>query len=329
MIDKVNVYVMTYNSDASIRCCILSLKNQDYKNFDIHVLDFGSTDYTVEDVQDMKVDIIQYPRMPIGARRALATSMSHSEKVKYVAFLDSDCKAEPDWLTNLVNSFENREQRGRVGAVGGPLRALGDNFDMGVADLMKFPLGGGLSAQGVLTNYSGAPKQVKSLATANVLYDVERVLEVGNFCSTLSGCEDAELNSRLSQKYQLWLIPWASVDHYHHFNGVKGFIKWIKGYAESRSVAYMKFGRRMFSFTMLTGIALPIGIILMLGLFVQNQFIFWSLVVFYGYVMLMCAFFSGLDKSSFIATLLMPVLHFFWGFYTLTGILRGIESDDK
>ena len=86
----VSVVMPAYNSEKYIAESIESVLNQTFKNFEIIVVDDGSTDNTRKIISDYKDNRIRYyyqENLGSGAARNLGLSNSRGN---WIAFLDSD-----------------------------------------------------------------------------------------------------------------------------------------------------------------------------------------------------------------------------------------------
>lgn len=90
---KFTFIVPNYNKGCYINECLTSIYNQTYKNFEVIVIDDGSTDNSIEEIKKFTVDrlLITDRRQAGGARNA---GLKHATG-DYIVFLDSD-----DYLTN-------------------------------------------------------------------------------------------------------------------------------------------------------------------------------------------------------------------------------------
>lgn len=111
---RVSVIVCTYNGGRTLEQCLQSLQKLDYPDYEIIVVDDGSTDDTV-DILELFPDIekIRQPNRGLSAARNAGL---HAATGSIVAYTDSDCFVDRDWLTLLVHQLE---QSG-ASAVGGP-----------------------------------------------------------------------------------------------------------------------------------------------------------------------------------------------------------------
>lgn len=116
---KFSVVVPTFNRAATLRQTLTALISQDYPDYEIIVVDDGSTDGTREMIarEFPQVHYVyQANRGPAAARNrgiAIATG-------DIIAFTDDDCLPPRDWLSRLADGYARYPQ---VAGVGGGLRA--------------------------------------------------------------------------------------------------------------------------------------------------------------------------------------------------------------
>lgn len=111
---KVSVVVCSYNGGATLRQCLESLLDVNYPDYEIIVVDDGSTDDTVDILLEFpSVKVIRQPNRGLSAARNAGLDAATGA---IVAYTDSDCFADADWLSLLVEQLE----RSGAAAVGGP-----------------------------------------------------------------------------------------------------------------------------------------------------------------------------------------------------------------
>lgn len=201
----VSIVVCVYNDEAYLIPCLESLKRQTYPDFEIIVVDDGSTDGCGNIAKGMEgiVYIYQDNQGPSVARNHGVTKA----KGKFVAFTDSDCEVKEDWLEQLIRCFDDS-----VAAVGG--RQVGHPQDNEFAKKVdRF-----LRAIGFIGDYvkpHNKLKEVSHNASCNSGYRKSAILEVGGFREGLFPGEDVDLDKRLRDKgYKILFTPEAVV--YHH-----------------------------------------------------------------------------------------------------------------
>ncbi|MCC5874997.1 MAG: glycosyltransferase, partial [Candidatus Sumerlaeia bacterium] len=93
---KISVVVATYNGGATLRECLGSLTRLDYPFYEVIVIDDGSTDNTSEILADFPmVRIHSQENKGLSVARNMGIHLAEGE---IIAFTDSDCVADPDWL---------------------------------------------------------------------------------------------------------------------------------------------------------------------------------------------------------------------------------------
>lgn len=101
-----SVVVLTCDSAATIDACLDSLVAQDHTDLEVVVVDDGSTDHTLERVAayadrlELRVVHNGARSIPRGRNLGLAAS-----RHRYVAFLDSDDWATPEWAEAIATAF--------------------------------------------------------------------------------------------------------------------------------------------------------------------------------------------------------------------------------
>jgi glycosyltransferase involved in cell wall biosynthesis len=110
----VSVVVCSYNGAATLRECLASLRGLDYPDYEVILVDDGSTDDTPAIAKDFpEVRCIRHDNLGLSAARNTGL---HAARGEVVAYTDSDCIADPSWLLYTVQAM--REQG--VHAIGGP-----------------------------------------------------------------------------------------------------------------------------------------------------------------------------------------------------------------
>lgn len=116
----VSVVIPTCNRRDVLARCLAALARQTYPAFEIIVVDDCSTDDTPAFLSAFPAEHPQLAVRTLRNETHAGANPSRNRGIRvaegeFVAFLDSDCIAEPDWLDRLVDGFESR----CVGAVTG------------------------------------------------------------------------------------------------------------------------------------------------------------------------------------------------------------------
>lgn len=102
---KVSVIIPLYNKQYQICRTINSVLNQTYTNFELIVVDDGSTDKglaIVGQYHDTRVRIVRQNNAGPGAARNMGTSQSSSE---FITYLDADDEWMPDFLQKCIDNL--------------------------------------------------------------------------------------------------------------------------------------------------------------------------------------------------------------------------------
>lgn len=104
----ISVIMLTYNREALVSRAIESILAQTCRDFEFLIVDNGSTDRSGEiadgyAAKDGRLRVIHRARGNIGAGRNTGLDVARGE---YVAFIDDDDWAEPDFLEFLLNLIE-------------------------------------------------------------------------------------------------------------------------------------------------------------------------------------------------------------------------------
>ncbi|HOA81558.1 MAG TPA: glycosyltransferase family 2 protein, partial [Defluviitaleaceae bacterium] len=107
-----SVVIPLYNKELSIGNTIQSVLDQTYQEFEIVVVNDGSTDNSlqiVEQINDPRIRIINKPNGGVSSARNRGIKEAKSE---WIALLDGDDLWTPNYLIemkNLINDFHNNK----------------------------------------------------------------------------------------------------------------------------------------------------------------------------------------------------------------------------
>lgn len=106
---KVSVLIATYNSDKTIKRAIDSILNQTFRDFELIVLDDGSTDNTKEvvtSINDQRITYIYQDNKGIASSR---NTLLHNAKGEYVIYLDADDYMDNTTLEKLIDKANEND----------------------------------------------------------------------------------------------------------------------------------------------------------------------------------------------------------------------------
>lgn len=194
---RISVVIPTRNRAEYLVQALHSVFAQTYTDYEIVVMDDGSTDDTAQRIAAwVAQDRIRYfARQPQGvsAARNAGVAEAHGE---YIAFLDSDDLFEPTKLEKQIALFDANPTLGFVHCWFSKFQA--DGTELGVRDTSFFQ--GAVYPQ-ALTHWSAL------MAMPCMLVRREVFVEVGGFDESMRWAEDMDLWRRIMRRYEIDLVP--------------------------------------------------------------------------------------------------------------------------
>ncbi len=190
---KISVIIPTYNREVTLERAIKSVLDQTYKNFELIVIDDGSTDNTSQIIDKYSGKIRYFSKLHAGVSSARNLGLEKSEGT-WVSFLDSDdywlpgkLERQIEYLTNHPGMMilQTEEQWIRNGVPVNPMKKH-------------------KKRSGWIFRYCLPLCIVSSSA---VLIHQKVFNDVGVFDESFPVCEDYDLWLRIATKYQIGLIP--------------------------------------------------------------------------------------------------------------------------
>lgn len=170
----ISVVIPAYNAEKHIRRCLKSVLRQTYDEFEVIVVDDGSSDRTADIVRsfsDSRIYLVQQANRGVSAARNLGVEIARGE---WVAFLDSDDEWEPRFLeavstaaaqfpsavavfTNIKVSVTGRH---KIRETGGRARLLSSYFEFVLANRQGMSSSSSLIRRNILMAVGGFPEGV-------------------------------------------------------------------------------------------------------------------------------------------------------------------------
>lgn len=188
---RVSIIIPTYNYQQFVEQAIISVIKQTYRDFEIIVIDDGSTDQTRARLQPYvdRGEILYYFQNNMGLPGARNTGIKQSHGT-LIAFLDADDLWTPDKLSLQVALFD---QHPEVGFVFGNTRKFFDSSATRATAFEDIPPANGWVASQLLER--------SFLPMPTVMIRREAFDTVGVFNENLDSCEDLDMWLRLSVAY--------------------------------------------------------------------------------------------------------------------------------
>jgi GT2 family glycosyltransferase len=110
---RVSVVVCAYNSESTLRSCFDGLRDLEYPDYEVIVVNDGSTDATDEITGKYDFRLITTENRGLSSARNAGLRAATGE---IVAYLDADATPDPHWLCHLATAFMKSSHAG----IGGP-----------------------------------------------------------------------------------------------------------------------------------------------------------------------------------------------------------------
>jgi len=244
----VTVIIPTYNRAHLLNRAIRSVLSQTFQDWELIVVDDGSTDNTEEIVKGFSDSRLHYIRHKVncGAPAARNTGIKMAQG-DYIAFLDSDDEWLPEKLEKQLKIFENSEDEVGVVYTG----AVFIDEETGKVRIKKPWAKGKIFLEELAFNPVGS--------TSRVMVKRECFDKCGGFDEEMESNEDWEIWIRLAEHYNFNYVEEPLVRYFEHKDSlsaqpdrlVAGYKKlWAKYGIERqkrwiRTLHYFRLGHRL------------------------------------------------------------------------------------
>jgi glycosyltransferase involved in cell wall biosynthesis len=192
----VSIIIPTYNRARFLKRAIFSILNQTYPNFELLIIDDGSTDNTqeiVNKIADTRVTLIRHPENR-GQCAALNTGIAHA-KGEFIGFLDSDDEWLPGMVEQSIRKFHmGNEKLGLVYVLSAEVH------NDGAISPSRFKTAKGNIYRQALTQGYVAP-------SITLMVKKTCIDQVGGFDEQFVCFQDDDLCFRLSQNFEVDFVP--------------------------------------------------------------------------------------------------------------------------
>lgn len=209
---EVTIVIPNYNGKQLLENCIGTLKNQTFRDFEVLVVDNGSTDGSKEVIADglaLRVIALQENTGFCGA----VNVGIRETKTPYVILLNNDTEAEPDFVEALLAGIRGSE---RIFSAGAMMIDYRDRTRIDNAGDYYTALGWAV-ARGRGKPVSAYQKacRVFSCCGGAVIYRTKLLREIGEFDERhFAYLEDVDMGYRARiLGYENWYVPGARVYH--------------------------------------------------------------------------------------------------------------------
>jgi glycosyltransferase involved in cell wall biosynthesis len=219
---RISIIVCTYNGQRTLRQCLASLKEIKYPDYEIIVVDDGSSDSSPSIVCEFTG--ILYAQQRHGGLSAARNRGAREATGEILAYTDDDCIADDDWLTYLAHAFLTHN----YDAAGGP------NIPPPPVSLQ----------QACVTAAPGAPSHVllndrlaEHLPGCNLVVTAKAFHSIGGFSEEYhTAGDDVDFCWRLEEQGgQIGFVPGAFVWHHRRVTA-RAYLRQQIGYGKAEAI---------------------------------------------------------------------------------------------
>ena len=226
----VSVVICAYNAERTMRSCLESLRKIKYPNYEVVIVDDGSRDRTADIAADFpEFRLIRQPNKGLSVARNVGMQAARGE---LIAYTDSDCVVDPDWLTLIVRAMGE----GGFDGCGGP------NYAPHEEELVAACVS---ASPGAPCHVLTGDDRAEHLAGCNMVFRKTALLSIGGFDSQFTAAgDDVDICWRLLDAgFSLGFCPAAFVWHFRR-NTVKAYYGQQRGYGRAEAMLFLKYPER-------------------------------------------------------------------------------------
>lgn len=203
-----SVVIVNWNGKHYLSSCLISLRKQVYQDFEIIMVDNGSSDGSVDFVRENfpEVEVIE-SSVNLGFAAGNNLGFQHAMG-EYIALLNNDAEADPRWLDELVKVLDSSE---KIAGACGTMSSL-EEKERVVFTLTKIDP---LSAKAYWINQASEQREVDYLMGSGMLIRRSVIDQIGGLDEEyFAYFEETDWCARaIRAGYSLMYIPTAIVYH--------------------------------------------------------------------------------------------------------------------
>jgi GT2 family glycosyltransferase len=222
---RISVVVCTFNGGRTLDECLAALARLDYPDYEVIVVDDGSTDGAPDRALDYGFQLVRSENAGLSNARNLGLARASGE---IVAYLDDDAYPERDWLIHLALAFARSDHVG----IGGP--NIPPEGDGAIAECVAHAPGGPVH---VLVS----DVEAEHIPGCNMAFRAEALESIGGFDPQfrIAG-DDVDVCWRLQERgWTLGFSPAAVVWH-HRRNSVRAYLRQQRNYGRAEALLERK-----------------------------------------------------------------------------------------
>jgi len=222
---RASVVICSYNGSRTLADCLDGVARLEYPDYEVVVVDDGSTDQTAAIARRYDCRLIQTPNRGLASARNTGLAAATGE---IVAYLDDDARPDPHWLAYLAATFLSTSHA----AVGGP--NVAPPGDGPIADAVARSPGGPVHV--LLTD-----REAEHIPGCNMAFRKECLAAIGGFDLQFRVAgDDVDVCWRLHERG--WSIGFhsAAMVWHHRRNSIRAYWRQQLGYGRAEAMLERK-----------------------------------------------------------------------------------------
>jgi len=327
---KTSIVITVKNEARNINRLLDSIFSLDYPEYEVILVDGGSTDGTFEIINSISrqdVKVMQAVNSTPAEGRNKGLEVAEGE---IIAFTDGDCIVRRDWLKNAVKIFLERKEN--IGCIGGPIFPYSGlpKLSYMILNSLANPL---INASSPTFSQNKTEKYVNYVPASNAIFLKEAIEKVGGFSPDLRFCEDVDLCYKIRKAgYKILFSPNVAVEHNWKVSSFRSLLNYMVKYGAGRAISIRK---KPYLFSILTIIPslllISIPTLTLVSILLNNLTtkLLFLLTCSYGLLLLTAAILSAWNyrnpKLLIITFLTGLITHMGYG----AGFLLGLIFNEK
>jgi glycosyltransferase involved in cell wall biosynthesis len=185
---KISVVIPTYNRAQLLGQSVLSVLNQTYGDFELIIVDDGSTDQTRTKVSEYQDSRVKYLYKENGGVSSARNSGIQHASGEYIGFLDSDDSWPEDYLDTMIRTLKKNR-----------------DYDLAYASVKK------ISKEGIITGGSKVSEMKSGLVTQSLFH--RNFIPMSSTIFRTSSTRALLFDTQLASMEDLDFLLMFSLDH--------------------------------------------------------------------------------------------------------------------